>query len=306
HSVWMKLDGARRERHKTSILREVFDLTHDIDYHKTHDRILRIRCYSIGGDCWDRTVGLKRGMDLPSSDRFEIGNLYATLVRLKCGDVSLAIAQCTGIKSGSSGSLAAVPRAELTLADSTYSVSGQILSLKAAVNVGRQAQWEWDKSYVAFEPWKARKPSVPPDPSAATKRGHLVLTSPAPLIVPLLGEAMIAEISLADVDASEEVATWVLDESQMARLRETLWARVSDAESPLRASIPTYGSVLRGAFPYCGSSTPGMFTVVPISRSDCLILLQVTSLVIYHTEPALSSACIKMISAFLAVYVGSK
>ncbi|KAI5825312.1 hypothetical protein K523DRAFT_356091 [Schizophyllum commune Tattone D] len=81
HSVWMKLDDAGRERHKASILREVFDLTHDIDYHRTHDRILRIRCFSIGGDCWDRTVGMKHGKDLASKDRFEIGDLFATLIR---------------------------------------------------------------------------------------------------------------------------------------------------------------------------------------------------------------------------------
>ncbi|KAL1669560.1 hypothetical protein GGF50DRAFT_44200, partial [Schizophyllum commune] len=232
HSVWMKLDNGRRERHKTSVLREVFDLTHDIDYHKTHDRILRI------------------------------GNLFATLVRLKSGDVSLAIAQCTGIKPDSSTSLAAVPRAELTLTGSKYSVSGQVLSLKPVSDGVNQTQWVWDDNYVAFELYKARRPPAAPSPITSTRRGHLVLTTPASLIIPLVNEAQVVEIptlrAVDKIDVPEDVATWVLNEAEMVRLRETLWARVSNPDSPYRALITTYASVSRGAFPYGDTSAPGI------------------------------------------------
>ncbi|TRM59533.1 hypothetical protein BD626DRAFT_633076 [Schizophyllum amplum] len=253
HSVWMKLDEAGRERHKTSILREVFDLTHDIDYHKTHDRILRIRCFSIGGDSWDRTTGLKQGKDLPSEERFEIGDLFATLVRLRSGQVSLAIAQCTGIKTSDSKSLAGAPRAEIALTDSAYTISGQTLALQPFRDDEGEIRWAWDRSFVAFEAVKTRQSTVPLDASAVIKKGQLVLNTPSSLVIPLRDEAESATVPAEVLGSVDE--TWVLSESTMANLRQRLWARICKPDSQLRERVATYGAVLAGSFPYCGSST---------------------------------------------------
>ncbi|KAI4519147.1 hypothetical protein K525DRAFT_206789, partial [Schizophyllum commune Loenen D] len=237
HSVWMKLDNC--DRHKTSILREVFDLTHDIDYNKTHDRILRIH-------------------------RFEIHDLFATLVRLRSGEVSLAIAQCTGIKSASGQLLAGAPRAELALADSTYTVSGQVMSLEPfRDDLNGEIRWAWDKSYLAFEPLKKRQSTTPLDAASVSKKGDLVLHTPAALIIPLLDEADSFEAPPRFPNGAEEpegAGTWVLRQSTLVDLRERLWTRVSAPSSTLRTSIATYGVVLQGTFPYSSSFDPGGFS----------------------------------------------
>lgn len=249
------------DRHKTSVLREVFGLTHDIDYNKTHDRSLRIRCYSIGGDRWDRTVGLKAGKGLPSRDRFEIHDLFATLVRLRSGEVSLAIAQCTGIKSASGQLLAGAPRAELALADSTYIVSGQVMSLEPfRDDLNGEIRWAWDRSYLPFEPLKKRQSTTPLDAASVSKKGDLVLHTPAALIIPLLDEADSFEAPPRFPNGAEEpegAGTWVLRQSTLVDLRERLWTRVSAPSSTLRTSIATYGVVLQGTFPYSSSFDPG-------------------------------------------------
>ncbi|KAJ7635909.1 hypothetical protein B0H17DRAFT_961339, partial [Mycena rosella] len=53
HSIWINLDEyGQKKAHKKTTLRVFMDPTMDIDNAKSHDRLLRIRYFSIGGDNW--------------------------------------------------------------------------------------------------------------------------------------------------------------------------------------------------------------------------------------------------------------
>ncbi|KAL1658158.1 hypothetical protein GGF50DRAFT_121126 [Schizophyllum commune] len=75
HSRKMDI-GYGEERDKAAVLRILFQLG---DLSQSHDRLLRVRGYRIGGDHWDRTVGIIDGKELDEDERFRIGNLFATL-----------------------------------------------------------------------------------------------------------------------------------------------------------------------------------------------------------------------------------
>ncbi|KAJ7800850.1 hypothetical protein B0H13DRAFT_2390241 [Mycena leptocephala] len=110
HSIWINLtEDGRKKAHKKTILRTFMDPTFDINDGKRHDRLLRVRYYSIGGDRSLRNIGL-----------------------FQQTKVSLAILQCTGIKIINTHPityLEAAPTAEISLPDSRYEITGQILSL---------------------------------------------------------------------------------------------------------------------------------------------------------------------------------
>ena len=52
HSVWMALEGGK-PGHKKTILHLFIDLSLDIDYNKSHDCLLHVCYFSIGGDSFD-------------------------------------------------------------------------------------------------------------------------------------------------------------------------------------------------------------------------------------------------------------
>ncbi|KAJ7794911.1 hypothetical protein B0H14DRAFT_2621511 [Mycena olivaceomarginata] len=85
---------------------------------------------------------------LSASTHFQLGNLFKTLICYNNTHLALAIAKCTLIKKGPTGSkassISAVPRAELDLPDSVYTISGQVLSV---VPLGRDEDspaFAWD------------------------------------------------------------------------------------------------------------------------------------------------------------------
>ncbi|KAJ7458447.1 hypothetical protein FB451DRAFT_1406225 [Mycena latifolia] len=83
HSVWVKLGGDERKlAHKKAILRTFMDPTLDIDNAKSHDRLLRIRYFSISGDSWDRTAGKLYSKSAADDHLLKTQGLFATLVTL--------------------------------------------------------------------------------------------------------------------------------------------------------------------------------------------------------------------------------
>ncbi|KAJ7929882.1 hypothetical protein B0H13DRAFT_2537836 [Mycena leptocephala] len=114
--------------HKKTIVRTFFDMTHDI--HTSRDRLQRVRCFTYGGKTWTREKGTKPCLHRPT------------------------FSSCTLIKKGPTGSkassISAVPRAELDLPDSIYTISGQVLSV---VPLGRDEDspaFAWDGNFVSF------------------------------------------------------------------------------------------------------------------------------------------------------------
>ncbi|KAJ7827075.1 hypothetical protein B0H13DRAFT_1476627, partial [Mycena leptocephala] len=151
HSLFADIDDNGRQGHKKTIVRTFFDMTHDI--HTSRDRLKRVRCFTYGGKTWTRENG-EGNQTLSASTHFQLGNLFTTLICYNNTHLALAIAKCTLIKKGPTGSKAssifAVPRAELDLPDSVYTISGQVLSV---VPLGRDEDspaFAWDGNFVSF------------------------------------------------------------------------------------------------------------------------------------------------------------
>ncbi|KAJ7885277.1 hypothetical protein B0H14DRAFT_2563914 [Mycena olivaceomarginata] len=132
HSIWVKFDsnsGAQKLAHKKTVLRTFMDPTLDIDSGKTHDRLMSVRCYS---DKDDRASTKIHSHDIGNDNLLRLQGLFATLISFNVSEVSMAILQCTGIKITNTHpptSLDAAPIAEISLPETRYEVTGQILSL---------------------------------------------------------------------------------------------------------------------------------------------------------------------------------
>jgi hypothetical protein len=87
---------------------------------------------------------------------FKLDDLFASLVSVKGFGVSLIITKCTGIKS-SSDQFRSTPLDELSLQDSSYEVSGQILDLLPFWSCPTshdlhniKFNWVWNGDYVSL------------------------------------------------------------------------------------------------------------------------------------------------------------
>ncbi|KAL1742877.1 hypothetical protein HDZ31DRAFT_65580 [Schizophyllum fasciatum] len=263
HAHDLAIGDKGHRQHKATIIRVLFE----VDSGFSHDRLLRVRTYWIGGAHWDSKGGVIEGDDLEADQRFSVGGLFATLLRLRSDEVHLALAQAVFIKRSPTNpcDISAAPRSALTDPASTYVLGGQVLSLAPLYALSEidpnttssQLCWYWTAEYVALEGVKARSA-----PSSAMRRKQLVFSVPAALTIPLSDEACDANIAdLPEECASHilsrqpnKISTWILNDATLQRLRKELWRRVSPdsqaSDSGLHTVIPTYGEVLSGAFPY--------------------------------------------------------
>ncbi|KAJ3537998.1 hypothetical protein NMY22_g5352 [Coprinellus aureogranulatus] len=270
HSIWMPIDG--KNVHKKTIVRVFMDPTLDLDYNKSTDRLLRVKCYSIGGD--------KRGKqssvayrELPRDQVLELDDLFGTLVSVKDIGVSLAIAKCIGIKTATSR-LRSAPLDEISLPDSTYEISGQILSLLPFTSehaIAGTAQesilWTWNGAFISldkFDPKAPKKPKNPPAAQPIDSKQNMVLTVNGSLVRPLsASDSTPVPCSLLPgsfLDANATLAnrldrTYVISEEALLRIEGELHKRVTDTQheedSDLRGRIPMFGATRAGyIFPY--------------------------------------------------------
>ncbi|KAJ7620027.1 hypothetical protein B0H17DRAFT_1340775 [Mycena rosella] len=144
-SIWIKLDDdGRKLVHKKTVIRTMMDPTFDINDGKSQDRLLRVRYLSIGGDSWDRITSKTYSKSSANEHLLKIQGLFATLVCFNTSKVSLAILQCTGIKIVNTSPvtyLDAAPIAEISLTDTRYEITGQILSLVPFVGPSADISW---------------------------------------------------------------------------------------------------------------------------------------------------------------------
>ncbi|KAL1749561.1 hypothetical protein FB107DRAFT_252747, partial [Schizophyllum commune] len=226
HSHWLRIGD--RVQHKKTAVREGFNPACIGDPNEIHERILRLN------------------------------DLFATLVRVRGQEVALAVALCTGIKPNSgSASIDMVPKSDLLMPTSSYHLSGQVLALKPFSTPAEQL-WAWKSDFIPFEAVKTRQTTSTRLPSAATSQSELVITVPCQLALPLSDEASSVDILRLPPDIAAEMgpglsSTWLIGERAMVSLRTTLWERVRQEGSSLRAAIPTYGKILSGNFPYSAS-----------------------------------------------------
>jgi hypothetical protein len=245
--------------HKKTILRYLLDSGLDIEDGKSSDRLLRVRYFADGQSDWDQSK-----LDHPVSDpsTFQLGSLYATLVSVDQTKVAIAILQCTLLKSGSEY-LDRVPLDEISLHDSAYEVSGQILSfipLPHSTDGMLTLSWLWDGQYVSLNPAAKSKSNPSRQPTqqtsnATTRLRHLSFSVNGSLVY-ALAEWQISSIS-ADKIPSEESdvipgymdTTWIMTENNLNEVEHVLARRVHE-NNDLRQKIPVFGPVREGVFPY--------------------------------------------------------
>ncbi|KAJ7877204.1 hypothetical protein B0H14DRAFT_3436151 [Mycena olivaceomarginata] len=236
HSIWIKLDGDETKMvHKKSILRTLMDPTFDIDNAKSHDRLLRVRCYSVGGDHFDRAAA-KLHSNINDGHLLKLHGLFATLVSFDTSKVSLAVLQCTLIKLTNKNPptyLDSAPIAEIALPETQYEVTGQVLSLVPFMSSPETLNWAWTTDFVEFESAKTKTASAA-DP--VTRLRHLTIAVNGRLVLPLAStdfqQASVEEILNVNVANSVEPPekTWVFSNAQMANMRSVLLERAQEEE----------------------------------------------------------------------------
>jgi hypothetical protein len=260
HSIWMELEEGRPPVHKKTALRLAMDPTLDIDYGSSHDRLLRVRTFSIGGDHWDRS---KSQIHKPTSgDLFSLESLYATAICIE-QKVSIAILQCTSLKSASQY-LDRAPLEEISLPESTYDVSGQILSLhpvlQGSVN-SETLSWVWNSQFVSLDA-AAKSRATQQAGKTITRIRHLSFPVNGRLVLPL-HPRQFNSIPICDLppDFSKEITaekTWIITEKDLQEIKLCLFQRLQEDENT-RSKIPIYGKVRDGAFPYTSTNTSSLY-----------------------------------------------
>lgn len=252
-SIFMDL-GNNQSSHKQAVLRVCMDRAGDIDYGKSTDRLLRVRCYSIGGDHADRSkLNIFRNMS--RGDIFKLGSLYLSLVCVRPNLVAFAILQCTSLKSASQ-SLDCAPISEISLANSSYEVSGQILSMIPISHPAANTQliWMWDSQFVALESNKARKQQAAAQTTTVTRVRHLNVSHNGSIILPL-SSAQYSSLNPDDLSSNplpdSVQKTWFIPDMTMRQITHHLIARLRTPDYlGAQAKMPLYGQVRDGKFPY--------------------------------------------------------
>ncbi|KAJ7444422.1 hypothetical protein B0H11DRAFT_2250104 [Mycena galericulata] len=276
HSIFAAINSEGQLCHKKAIVRTFFDMTQN--NHSNHDRLQRIRGFTIGGKTWEREE--TDSENVSSSAHFQLGNLFVTFVCYNGTYLGLALAKSTLIKRGLPGSkspsISAIPIAELSLPSSPYTVCGQIFSLVPLTRNG--SEWAWDGKFVSLSVKKKGKQGLD-DPS---RLQNLQLSVSSRLIDPIMQndrrDVLISELGSTGNDIcfnSEREKTWVFSSDFIL----AVWYRIKErieSDSTLHDKIPVYGGVHDGVFPYQAGpteSSPGVtyaFSIVSTAIFDAI------------------------------------
>ncbi|KAK7050337.1 hypothetical protein R3P38DRAFT_3306578 [Favolaschia claudopus] len=219
HSIFATIDSDGHCCHKKAIVRTYFDMTQDI--HSSHDRLLRVRGFTIGGKTWER-----EGVDgaiVSDSTHFSFGDLFATFICYNGTHLALALGRTTLIKRGLPGSkspsISAIPLAELNLPNSPWTVCGQIFSL------------------VPLEAHGLIEPIKLDDRRDAT-------VSDLETVETIIGSV------------SERKKTWIFPNQTLL----SVWMRLKDRiekDETLHDKLPVFAGVQDGRFPYQAAPVEG-------------------------------------------------
>ncbi|KAK6977108.1 hypothetical protein R3P38DRAFT_2582278, partial [Favolaschia claudopus] len=256
-SVFAAIDSAGNLCHKKAIVRTYFDMTQNS--HSSHDRLQRIRGFTIGGKTWEREAVDAASTASPST-HFLFGSLFATFICFNGTHLGLGLGRTTLIKRGAPGSkaasISAIPLAELTLPESPFTICGQILSVLPFKVDG--SEWVWDGKYVSFA-LKRKAKKKQGEPAAAedvSLMQNLQLSVSSRLIVPITGDgrrdASISELEFVDNTIgfdSERDKTWIFPDKSILAAWYELKDRI-EKDSTLHDKIPVFSAVNDGVFPY--------------------------------------------------------
>lgn len=255
HSLFADVNANGRQAHKT-IVRTFFEMTHD--NHSSHDRLQRVRGFTIGGKSWTRDNG-EASQTVSPLTHFQLGNLFTSLVCYNNTHLPLAIAKCTLIKKGlpgsKSASVSAVPREELHLPASPYSISGQVLSMVPLTRDGNGSAFAWDGKFVSFS---MKKNSSSTGEEIARLR-NLQFAVPSRLIDCTIHEQA-REVLAFDFDLPcEREKTWYFSNSHLLASWSRLWDTLLK-DKTLHNKFPVFTGVSEGVFPYTTLHSPGDYS----------------------------------------------
>ncbi|KAF7290639.1 hypothetical protein MIND_01304100 [Mycena indigotica] len=249
-SAFARIDNTSERRiHKSSAVRILFDMYHD--FVEAHDRLSRVRGFTAGGTLsWARDSS-EGAVVLSAATHFQLGQLFVTLVSHNGVDIGLAVVKTTLIKDGRSGkakSISAIPLGELHLSDSSYIISGQVLSL-VAVPPGRDTgdtwSWAWDQGFVSLSLLKKATAT-----DSVSRVGNLQISVCSRLVQPFSDyahEIMTENLSIAMRATREK--TWYFSHADLCNAWESIWQRI-EADHSLHNKISRFTKVIDGHFPY--------------------------------------------------------
>lgn len=250
HSLFAEIDSDGHLTHKKAVIRTLFDMTHDSQ--TSHDRLARIRGFTIGGKTWSHET--PEDALVSNVTHFRLGNIFTTLLCFNGTHLGLAVAKCTLIKKCVPGtkaaSISAIPLGELTVEGSPYMISGQVLSLVPVDAVA--SEWLWDGQFISF----SRKASGKSGPDNVARIANLQFTVSSRIIDPIHKFARESPIQAESVD-SEREKTWVFSNQHILDSWSRLWTSVL-ADKSLHDKFATkFTGVANGAFPYQAARSAG-------------------------------------------------
>ncbi|KAK6988259.1 hypothetical protein R3P38DRAFT_3444360, partial [Favolaschia claudopus] len=259
HSVFASIDSDGRVCHKKTIVRTYFDMTQNI--HSSHDRLQRVRGFTIGGKTWERED--VDGSTVSPLTHFMFGDLFATFLCYNGTHLGLALGRTTLIKRGLPGSkspsMSAIPLAEINLPTSPWTICGQILSLIPLETDG--SEWVWDGKFVSLLPKKKGK-STTGNINVPQMR-NLQFSVSSRLIEPIALDDR-REVNLSDAEYIQQVVgsnserekTWIFPNKTLL----SAWMRLKDRienDSTLHDKLPVFAAVGDGSFPYLAAPAEG-------------------------------------------------
>ncbi|KAJ7659168.1 hypothetical protein DFH06DRAFT_1406208 [Mycena polygramma] len=263
HSLFAEIDSDGHLTHKMS--------SHDS--RTSHDRLQRIRGYTIGGKAAN-IIESPEG-EVSNATHFQLGNIFSTLMPYDGSHLGLAVAKCTVIKKCIPGnkpiSLSAIPLAELDVESTPYAISGQVLSL--VPGSATASEWVWDGEFVFFSVKKPSKSS----PDGIARKRNLQFETSSRLVDAIHGNARETDISDVQLEVnSRRERTWSFSDGHLLASFHRLWTRVIGDTTLHNKFPPPYTGVSSGAFPYQAPRSadfPGIIYSLPIAGTA----IQITS-----------------------------
>jgi hypothetical protein len=272
-------DGKEHKVFKKSALRILLEPSSDVDYHKSHDRLIRVRTFSssIGGhsNSWEVNNSNLRHL-LPDNKIFALGSLFGTLISTDGDGVALCILQCTSIKVASC-LVESAPVDEICLSNLAYDIGGQILELvpfrSQPILNPRQfddVRWIWTSDYIQLERFSKSPRNRGNTTSTVARVVNLNFVVNGRLTYPFTNGKS-SEIN-ADLAASMLMGcfeffgkklegrdrTWSFSNIHLHWALVELTQRGQDED--MRRKIPVTGAVGHGRFPYSICDLEGIYS----------------------------------------------
>lgn len=237
---------------KQTALREKMNPGFDLASGSSHDRLLRVRYFADTKD-W-QTKAVKSTLDGKNS--FMVGSLFATLVYITGHElVCLAILHCTAIRGVAACTHA--PIDEISLPQSKYNLSGQILELRSNLE-DSNLHWDWTSSSIELETGKKVNQKKSSDDQKPMLNRNLRVEVNGSLTIPIHNN-IADSISVEELPEEQQLQyglvhnTWRFKDADLSQWYNDLSKRVQK-DTGLAGLMPVH-HIRGGVFPYAVSDS---------------------------------------------------